>query len=133
MHRRDAMTPAGRHTVKLHGIVVGYSELEDGDPELGRARGLFRPGVGYDLVQPVFQLYVEAVPVPGGDVADQAKLDRYHKSRDALGLSLEDDTGRAVSTSALHISDYSQRAGGRLELEALITDHAYWKRRQRAG
>lgn len=127
------MTPAGRHTVKLHGIAVGYSELETWDPSLGRARGLFRPGVGYDLVQPVFHLYAEAIPTPGGDVADQAKLDRYHKSRDALGLALEDDTGRVVTTTAIHISDYSHRSGGTLELEVLISDRGYWKRRERGG
>ena len=126
-------SPEGRHTLKLHGIAVGYSDLEDADPALGRARGVFRPGVGYDLVQPVFRLYSEAVPNPGGDVADQEKLDRYYKSRDALALSLEDDSGRVVRTSAIHVSDYtSQRGGGgALELDVLITDRGYWKARSR--
>jgi hypothetical protein len=115
--------------VKLHGIAVGYSDLEDVEPATGRARGRFRPGVGYDLVQPVFRLYAEAVPAPGAVVKDEEKLDRYHRSRDALGLSLEDDSGRAIRTTAIHISDYSERRGGSMELEVLISDSGYWQQR----
>lgn len=121
-----------RHTVKLHGVVIGYSDLEEIEPSLGRARGRFRPGTGYELVQPVFRLYAEAVPAPGAPVTDQAKLDRYHRSRDALGLQLEDDAGRPIRTNTIHISDYTEAAdaGARgLELEVLIPDRAYWARR----
>ena len=121
--------PAGRHTVMLKGVAVGYSDLEHADPALGRARGRFRPGVGYDLVQPVFKLYSEAVPAPGADVVDAKKLERYHRSRDALGLSLEDDTGRKIRTTTIHIADYSDRAGGSIEIEVLISDRGYWKSR----
>jgi len=131
VHRGDSLSPAGRHTVKLHGIAIGYSDLEDVDPALGRARGAFRPAVGYDLVQPVFRLFAEAVPSRGGDVTDIVKLDRYHKSRDALDLSLEDDSGRQIRTSAIHIADYSDRRGGAMELEVLIADLTYWKRREK--
>ena len=121
--------PPGRHTVLLKGVAIGYSELEHLEPALGRARGAFRPGVGYDLVQPVFRLYAEAVPVPGGEVEDKAKLERYTRSRDALGLTLEDDAGRVIRTTAVHISDYRERKGGTLELEVLISDREYWRRR----
>lgn len=131
MHRGDSVT--GRHTLKLKGIAVGYSDLEEIDPSLGRARGRFRPGVGYDLVQPVFQLFAEAIPTPGGKVADAEKLHRYYRSRDALGLSLEDDAGRAIRTSSIHIADYSALAGGRIELEVLISDRDYWKNRPGVG
>ena len=99
------------------------------DPALGVARGRFRPGVGYDLVQPIFRLYSEAVPDAGGVVADEGKLARYHKSRDALALVLEDDAGRIVSTSAIHISDYSHQPEGTIDVEVLIPDRAYWNRR----
>lgn len=122
-----------RHTIKLHGVAVGYSDLEDADPSLGRARGRFRPGVGYDLVQPVFRLFTEAVPVPNAAVQDQEKLDRYHRSRDALGLSLEDDSGRLIRTSAIHIADYSARKGGSIDVEVLISDSGYWRRRATTG
>jgi hypothetical protein len=118
-----------RHTVRLHGVVIGYSELEDVEPSLGRARGLFRPGAGYELVQPVFRLFAEAVPTPGAEVSDSEKLDRYHRSRDALGLALEDDSGQTVGTSAIHISDYSEQRDGSIQLEVLISDRDYWSRR----
>jgi hypothetical protein len=121
--------PVGRHTILLEDVAVGYSELEEVDSALGRARGKFRPGVGYDLVQPIFRLYAEAVPTPGGDVADQRKLDRYHRSRDKLGLQLQDDAGRPVRTTAIHIIDYSDRPDGTIEVEILISDPAYWSRR----
>lgn len=121
-----------RHTVRLHNVVIGHSDLEVAEPALGRARGRFRPGVGYELVQPVFTLYSEAVPAPGADVADQEKLDRYHRSRDALGLSLEDENGRPIRTSAIHIADYSEKRGGAIELEVLISDREYWRRRESA-
>ena len=113
----------------LHGIAVGYSDLEEVEPALGRARGRFRPGIGYDLVQPVFKLFSEAVPSPGAAVADEEKLQRYHKSRDALGLSLEDDTGHSIRTTAIHIVDYSEHRGGSIDIEVLISDPVYWKQR----
>jgi hypothetical protein len=122
-------TPAGRHTVMLKGVAIGYSDLEEIEPSLGRARGQFRPGVGYDLVQPVFLLYTEAVPVRGGDVEDTAKLERYRSSRDALGLTLEDDGGRVIRTTAIHVNDYSGQKDGMIELEVLISDREYWRRR----
>jgi hypothetical protein len=118
-----------RYTVRLHGVVIGYSELEETDPSLGRARGKFRPGTGYELVQPVFRLYTEAVPVPGAEATDAEKLSRYHRSRDALGLALEDDSGQTIRTSAIHIVDYSDKRGGGIELEVLISDRDYWNRR----
>lgn len=133
MSRPELKTPPGRHTVTLHAVAVGYSDLEEIDPLQGVARGVFRPGIGYDLVQPIFRLFVEAVPTPGGDVVDRDKLERYHKSRDALALALEDDAGRRIRTSAIHIADYSQRPNGRMSLEVLITDPEYWSRRNTSG
>lgn len=120
-----------RHTLKLRGgnVVVGWSDLEQGDVAAGRERGLFRPGVGYDLVQPVFQLYAEAMTGAEGEVRDPDKLDRYYRARDALGLVLEDESGSVVRTNTIHIADYSHRRGGRIELDVLIADPGYWERR----
>jgi hypothetical protein len=111
--------------VKLHGVVVGHSELESADESLGRAWGIFRPGLGYELVQPVFLLFTEAVPMQGGEPRDKEKLDRYHAARDRLGLELVDAAGRVITTSAIHIADY----GGKLELDVLIGDEGYWAER----
>lgn len=122
-----------RHTLKLHGIVVGWSDLEQGEPDLGRARGQLRPGLGWELVQPVFRLFTEAVPTHGG-ARDEAKLERYYRSRDALGLELVDDVGTRIPTSAIHVADYSaERGAGAIELDVLIADEDYWRRRAADG
>jgi len=119
-----------RHTVRLHGVIVGHSELEHAQPELGRAWGAFRPGLGYELVQPVFRLFAHAVPKDGAS-KDVELLDRYHKSRDALSLALEDANGRPIRTSAIHIADYTVEEGATaIELDVLISDDSYWQRRE---
>ena len=63
-------------------------------------------------------------------MADEASLARYHKSRDALGLSLEDETGRRIRTGAIHIADYSTTRGGGIEVEVLISDRDWWRKRE---
>ena len=102
------------YTLRLRGVIVGRSDLEDADPSRDRARGIargrFRPSIGYDLVQPIFQLYAEAVPTPGGAVADDAKLERFTRARDALGLELVDATGRAAGTRSILVLDYGDGA-----------------------
>lgn len=116
-----------RHTVKLQGVVVGHSELEERDEPGRRAWGQFRPGLGYELVQPVFRLFSEAVPMPGGEPRDRDKLARYHAARDRLGLELVDAQGNRIATSAIHIADYTAARGTEaLQLDVLISDDAYW-------
>ncbi len=115
-----------RHTVKLHGVIVGHSELEQTDESIGRAWGAFRSGLGYELVQPVFQLFREAVPMRGGEPRDTDKLDRYHAARDKLGLELVDVRDQPIATSVIHISDYGE---GKVELDVLISDAGYWAAR----
>jgi hypothetical protein len=120
-----------KHTVRLKGVIVGHSELEHIEPGTGRAWGSFRPGLGYDLVQPVFALFAEAAPRDGGEGSrDNAKLERYYAARDALDLKIEDATGRPIRTTTIHIADYD--GGNRTkvpELDVLISDDDYWRRR----
>jgi hypothetical protein len=117
-----------RHTVKLHGVIVGHSDLERRDLVERRAWGRFRPGLGYELVQPVFRLFTEAVPLPGGEPRDQAKLARYHAARDRLGLELVDVSGRTIDTTAIHIADYSEKGGAEaIELVVLVRDDEFWE------
>ena len=123
-----------RHTVKLHGVVIGWSHLEHIEPDVGRARGQFRPGLGYDLVQPVFRLFTEAVGSATGTTRDEAKLARYHQSRDALALELVDESGLRIPTSTIHIADRAiDGSGGDRELDVLISDPEYWARRTRSS
>jgi hypothetical protein len=118
-----------RHTIRLQSVVVGYSELENIEPELGRAWGAFRPGLGYELVQPVFRLFAQAVP-RDGSAKDTEMLERYYTARDALQLRLEDPDGRLIRTSAIHIADYTVEEGSAaLELDVLISEDRYWDRR----
>ena len=115
-----------RHTVKLHGVIVGHSELEHADRDVGRAWGAFRPGLGYDLVQPVFRLFSQAVPTDGSP-RDEAKLERYYAARDALTLTLEKAAGEKIPTSAIHIADYTVESGpSAIALDVLISDEGYW-------
>ena len=117
-----------RHTVRLHGVIVGHSELEHAEPNIGRAWGRFRPGVGYEIVQPVFRLFARAVPRDG--TQDKALLERYYSARDALRLELIDADGNAIKTSTIHIEDYTIEEGPRsLALDVLVSDEAYWQGR----
>ena len=118
-----------RHTIRLQSVVVGYSELENIEPELGRAWGAFRPGLGYELVQPVFRLFAQAVPRDGSP-KNKEMLERYYTARDALQLRLEDPDGRLIRTSAIHIADYTVEEGtAALELDVLISEDRYWEQR----
>lgn len=118
-----------RHTLKLRGIIVGHSDLEHLEPGVGRAWGRFRPGLGYELVQPVFRLFAHAVP-HGEAARDDAMLARYYKARDALKLELIDGNGACIPTSAIHIADYTIEEGpAAIVLDVLINDEAYWQHR----
>jgi hypothetical protein len=118
-----------RHTVRLHGVIIGHSELEHFDAGLRRAWGPFRPGLGYELVQPVFRLFTQAVPLPDGP-RDHPRLERYYQARDKLKLELQDADGRPIATTTIHIADYTEEKGpAALELDVLISDDGYWRKR----
>lgn len=118
-----------RHTIRLQSVIVGHSELENIEPELGRAWGAFRPGLGYELVQPVFRLFAQAVPRDGSPKNTEL-LERYHSARDALQLRLEDSDGRLIRTSAIHIADYTVEEGSAaLQVDVLISEDRYWQQR----
>lgn len=118
-----------KHTLKLHGVIVGHSELEHADPGTGRAWGEFRPGLGYDLVQPVFRLFAQAAP-RDNSTRDEAGLSKYYAARDALKLELVDAAGRVIPTSAIHIADYTIEEGPKgISLDVLISDEEYWTSR----
>jgi hypothetical protein len=119
-----------RHTLKLNGIVVGHSQLEEVDAADRRVWGQFHPGIGYELVQPIFRLFTEATPMPGGEPRDEIKLAQYFAARDRLPLELVDERGRTIRTSAIHIADYMQERGpGAISLDVLVSDDEYWARR----
>jgi hypothetical protein len=77
------------YTVRLRGIIVGRAELAAVDPATGARAGAFRPGPGYDLVEPLFQL----------------RGTRFEQAMRALGLELLDDRGAVVPTRSIDIRD----------------------------
>ena len=118
-----------KHTLKLHGVIVGHSDLEHSERGVGRAWGAFRPGLGYELVQPVFRLFAQAM-APDGSPQDPGMLERYYKARDALNLELTDVHGARIPTSVIHIVDYTVEDGpSAIQLDVLISDDSYWARR----
>jgi len=108
-------------TLSMSGVIVGRSELETRDPIKRVARGVFRPGLGYELAEPIFNLS----PGPGGDADTQA---RYRKAKDALQLQLADSLGKPISVRDLHIRRESSASPAKSELiiEIETDDPAVW-------
>lgn len=124
--------PFVRHTLRIHTVTVGHSDLEHAEFDVRRAWGAFRPGLGYELVQPVFRLFAQAVS-RDGITLDPDLLERYYRARDQLHLELVDADGNPIKTSAIHIVDYSTADGkpDGVELDVLISDDTYWNRRRK--
>jgi hypothetical protein len=75
------------YTVRMHGVIVGHSDLERRDASSNAATGVFRPALGYELVEPIFQLDGE----PGRQAIEK------------LALELVDADGHVVLTSRIEI------------------------------
>ena len=104
----------------MSGVIVGRSELEVRDADRKIARGAFRPGLGYELAQPVFELYDSAG-------TDQAAISRYRQARDALKLQLADASGRVVTVRDLRIRNGPANGGQpSIVLEVETDDPAIW-------
>jgi len=103
--------------LKMSGVIVGRSELENRNATRRLASGVFRPGLGYDLVRPIFDL-LETV----GDSAEA--MSRYRKARDALHLQLSDSSGSALTVRELHIRRNSGSGAPILEVET--DDPGFW-------
>lgn len=110
-----------RFTLKLRNVVVGRSNLEKRDAATRVARGAFRPGIGYDLVEPVFALSRVDPALP----ASGAQSERYRKARDTLALELLAADGSLVETSRIDIVRDGQTSEA-LVLEVEIVDDAFW-------
>jgi hypothetical protein len=98
--------------LKLHGVIVGRSDLEERDGVSRRVSGVFRPGPGYELVEPVFALRT----------SDPA---RYRRALEKLKLDLVDSTGTAFAVSDVAIETDEASTG--LRIRATVTSGAFWK------
>jgi hypothetical protein len=103
--------------LRMSGVIVGRSDLENRDANRRLATGVFRTGLGYDLVQPIFQLLETAED-------DAEAMSRYRKSRDALRLQLTDSSGSALAVRELHIR--RNGTAGAPMLEVATDDPRFW-------
>ena len=109
------------YTLTMSGVIVGRSELEMRDAAARVARGAFRPGLGYELAQPVFALYQSSG-------SDSGRLAQYRKAREALRLTLADSAGASVPVRDLHIrpSTAGESSESGLVLEIVTDDPRIW-------
>lgn len=109
-------------TLKLRDVIVGRSELGERDRALGVARGPFRPGLGWDLVEPIFGLAESA----GGTVSEEQR-ERYRHARETLALALYAPNDALVESTRLEVHMDAGSPTG-LVLDATIVDDAFWRR-----
>ncbi|MBK6489164.1 MAG: hypothetical protein IPF98_20465 [Gemmatimonadetes bacterium] len=110
--------------LKLRDVLVGRSDLAERDTERRAARGSFRPGLGWELVEPIFTLAdgTEAPGTSGGD----AQRARYRRARDTLALSLHRPDGDLLETARIDILRDSASPTG-LVLDVAIVDDSFWR------
>jgi hypothetical protein len=107
-----------RYTLRLREIVIGWSTLDERERSTREARGEFRPGLGWDLVEPIFVLRPEDPTAPGA--TDMAT--RYRRARDTLQLSLHAEDGSLVDTATIDIIGDPRRKSGLTMVVALVDD-----------
>ena len=115
------MNATSRYTLKLRDVVIGWSDLERRDLGTGIARGDFRPGLGWDLVEPIFVLRPTDPTAP--DAADREH--RYRRARDTLSLSLHAGDGTMVDTARIDVMR-DEASATDLALEVVVVDQAFW-------
>lgn len=123
-HRQDTRLPSHppvSFTLSMSGVIVGRTDLESRDPTRRVVQGRFRPGLGYELAQPVFELYATARD-------DPASLERYRRARESLQLALTDVGGARVSFRELHIQRTATTSPGSTQyvIEIESDDPSLW-------
>lgn len=97
------------YVLRLADVIVGRCELHS--TPRGSLRGPFRPGLGWELIEPVFQLQRSAD-------ANGAQA-RYAAARDALALVLYAPGGALVESSRIDIVDDAASPSG-LSIEVQV-------------
>lgn len=98
------------HVLKLRDIIVGRCDLPVTGGSAHVLRAPFRPGLGWELVEPIFQL---------NQAADDEQRARYRRARDTLALTLFAPDGSLVETTRIDIvADPGSPTG--LVLEAVV-------------
>ncbi len=107
--------------LKLRDVIVGRSDLAERDGDRRVARGPFRPGLGWDLVEPIFGL----ADGSSATVSEEQR-ERYRRARDTLALALYAPDGALVESVRLDIRRDSASPTG-LSLDAAIVDDSFWQ------
>jgi hypothetical protein len=110
------------YVLKLRDVIVGRSDLAQRDADRRTARGAFRPGLGWELVEPIFAL----LPVGDVDASDEQRS-RYRRARDTLALVLYAPNGALVETSRIDITPDAASSTG-LTLDVGVVDETFWRR-----
>lgn len=98
-----------RYTLRMRGLVIGTARLDPAAAEEGGVvRGELRPGAGWELVEPVFEL---------GATDDAGRRERYERAREKLALELVDEAGLPLPTRRV---DVRAREDGTIELRAAL-------------
>lgn len=110
------------YVLKLRDVIVGRSALDARDAERRTARGPFRPGLGWELVEPIFDL----LPLDAAHASDEQRA-RYRKARDTLALALYAPDGTLVDTARIDVvRDPASPTG--LTLDVGIVDDGFFTR-----
>jgi len=107
--------------LKLRDVIVGRSDLRELDPAQRLAHGDFRPGLGWELVEPIFSLR----PADGTPASPEQRA-RYRRARDTLALALFAADGTLIETSRIDVVRDTGSATG-LRIDATIVDDAFWR------
>jgi len=110
--------PPLRYRILCDGELIGSSELEEREEDMGVAVGRFVPTPAYERVRPVFLLFMDA-HADGESEPDTAKLKAYEAARARLALSVTDAAGTAIAASGVAVLDFSRerRGEGAVEVE----------------
>lgn len=108
------------YVLKLRDVIVGRSDLAQRDAERRAARGAFRPGLGWELVEPIFAL----LPVDDSRASAEQRS-RYRQARDTLALALYAPNGQLVETARIDITPDATSSTG-LTLDVGVVDDAFW-------
>jgi hypothetical protein len=96
--------------VRLKNVIVGHADVEPAPDNPRVAQGEFRPGIGWDLIAPVFELHAEGRGDPAsGRAPDAALLERFGRAFRALDLAAFDDAGAKLQ---LHDLRFEMRPEG---------------------
>jgi hypothetical protein len=111
------------YTLKLKDIVIGWCDFATRDEATRIARGPFRPGLGFEIVEPIFLLRPTDPNAPDSLEREM----RYRRARNTLALSLHAPDGAEVDTARIDVLR-DEASETELALEVSVVDRAFWRR-----